>query len=179
MDERTAKLIWKQERSFQQSEALKKAYQEGKVRTAFISGHEVKKEWKVGVRESNKANPKHTIPHSEETKLKISSSRKGKNSGESNPMWKGGISLSYKTGYYSPEYKEWRKLVFKRDSYTCQACGVRDVYITAHHIKSFSRYPELRFDLDNGLALCEPCHEQTDNYKGRGKRKTKLDTLTN
>ena len=82
--------------------------------------------------------------------------------------WKGGVSRAYKTGYYSKEYKEWRQRVFIRDGFTCQGCG-DEGYITAHHIKSFAHYPELRFDLDNGLTLCESCHKETDNYKGRNK----------
>ena len=93
---------------------------------------------------------------------------KGQNLGEKHPNWKGGISRAYKTGYYSVEYKDWRKQVFTRDNFTCQECG--DVgYITAHHIKSFAKFPELRFELDNGLTLCESCHSKTDNYMGRNK----------
>lgn len=92
--------------------------------------------------------------------------------GEKSSNWKGGISKGYRSGYYSPEYKNWRKSVFDRDNYTCVECGFNGSkgYITAHHIKSFSHYPELRYVVDNGLTLCEPCHSKTDNYKGRSKR---------
>lgn len=85
------------------------------------------------------------------------------------PRWKGGISRVYKTGYYSKEYKNWRKKVFERDDYICRECGLAG-YVTAHHIKSFAYYPELRYEISNGLTLCEPCHSKTDNYKGRAKR---------
>ena len=87
--------------------------------------------------------------------------------GKDSANWKGGISRASKTGYYSPEYKEWRKQVFERDGFVCRWCGAKG-YITAHHIKSFAHYPKLRFRLSNGLTLCEPCHSLTDNYKGRG-----------
>src|ERR1035437_7112491 len=90
--------------------------------------------------------------------------------GKNNPLWNGGNSRGYKTGYYSTEYKNWRKLVFERDSYTCQVCRIVGVYLTAHHIKSFAHYPELRFEINNGVTLCEDCHKLTDNYKGRNKR---------
>jgi 5-methylcytosine-specific restriction endonuclease McrA len=80
--------------------------------------------------------------------------------------WKGGVSRAYKTGYYSLEYKNWRREVFVRDSFICQQCGSRE-YVTAHHVKSFAKYPELRFDISNGITLCETCHKKTDNYKGK------------
>ena len=108
--------------------------------------------------------------HSEESKRKMSECRKGGKAYQ----WRGGISRGYKTGYYSREYKEWREKVFRRDKYLCQQCFMgKGQYITAHHIKSFAHYPELRFDIKNGLTLCEECHKETDNYKGRNKGKTK------
>lgn len=84
-------------------------------------------------------------------------------------LWKGGTSKNYKTGYYSGEYRWWRKSVFERDGYTCQVCHQVGGYLTAHHIKSFAQYPELRFELTNGVTLCEDCHSLTDNYRGRGR----------
>lgn len=90
--------------------------------------------------------------------------------GEKCLAWKGGHSKRYKTGYNSPEYKKWRSEVFKRDNYTCQECGKNKCYITAHHIKSFSKHPKLRFEVSNGLTLCENCHEKTDNYKGKNNK---------
>lgn len=92
--------------------------------------------------------------------------------GDKAAHWKGGNSQNYRKGYYSPEYKEWRKKVFERDGYTCQDCGFHgsDGIITAQHIKSFAKYPDLRYEVLNGRTLCEKCHEKTDNYKGKSKR---------
>jgi hypothetical protein len=54
-------------------------------------------------------------------------------------------------------YAEWRKAVFKRDNF--QRCGKRGGVLQAHHIKSWAKFPELRFDVANGKTLCEsPCH---------------------
>lgn len=100
-------------------------------------------------------------------------------SGKNHFRWKGGISRGYKTGYYSTEYKNWRKAVFKRDGFACVDCGYRG-FITAHHLKSFAYFPELRYELSNGKTLCEECHKKTDNYKGRAKRLGRVElVLTN
>lgn len=58
--------------------------------------------------------------------------------------------------------------VFKRDNFICQQCKSNG-YITAHHIKSWTHYPKLRFITNNGLTLCRDCHKLTDNYKGKAK----------
>jgi len=72
----------------------------------------------------------------------------------------------YSFKYSREEYSElprWRKDVFKRDNWACKECGGK-VNIEAHHIKSWKDYPDLRFELDNGLTLCRKCHSKTNNY---------------
>jgi HNH endonuclease len=84
------------------------------------------------------------------------------NSGENSHFW-----IDDRSKIKSPraartmEYKEWRKAVFERDSYTCQKCGTVGGYLHAHHIKEWQYYPELRYDVDNGQTLCRrPCHKE-------------------
>ena len=113
---------------------------------------------------------------STETKEKISKSKIGQNTGKDNPMYKNGRYTKKEIKRYhhytqSFIYKSWRKKVFERDEYTCQQCGAMGGYITAHHIKSWAEFPKLRYKVKNGLTLCEECHELTDNYKGRGRKK--------
>lgn len=56
----------------------------------------------------------------------------------------------------------WQKRVKKRDNYTCQLCGAKeskDNSLSAHHKYNWRDYPDKRFDLNNGVALCRrPCH---------------------
>lgn len=88
--------------------------------------------------------------------------------GEKNPRWKGGISRGYRRGYKNDrKYKEWRSSVFQRDNWTCQTCGIRGVYLEPHHIKEWSNYPQLRYEIDNGVSLCLSCHSLTNNYRGK------------
>src|SRR3989338_7849115 len=67
-------------------------------------------------------------------------------SGSNNVNWKGGVSGAHRTIRSSEQYQSWRRDVFVRDRFTCQQCGHRFINIVAHHIKSFSDYPDLRFD---------------------------------
>ena len=68
----------------------------------------------------------------------------------------------------SKEYKEWRKAVFERDKYTCQLCKAKGVKLNAHHKKPWSKFPQLRYDPENGITLCEKCHKAYHKKNGRG-----------
>lgn len=93
------------------------------------------------------------------------------NRGENNSSWKGGITPINQAIRTSTEYKLWRTSVFERDGYTCVWCGEAGGRLNADHIKPFSLFPELRFAIDNGRTLCEPCHRTTDTYGGRCNKK--------
>jgi len=98
--------------------------------------------------------------------------------GEGNPQWRGGVTPENKRVRDSKETMAWRTSVFQRDHYACQHCGARNqkglgksVYIHAHHIKGFASHPKLRFDLDNGLTLCAPCHYKVHSRHGQNSTK--------
>lgn len=102
-----------------------------------------------------------------ETRMKISKSKKFVKSnycGNKNHFWRGGVSKKNWIIRKSIKYRKWRECVFVRDNYTCKDCGMVGGKLEAHHIKSFSKYPILRFDINNGKTLCIKCHKKTDNY---------------
>ena len=92
-------------------------------------------------------------------------------SGKNNHNYRHGKCKDSKIHYNDLRYKLWRESVYERDNYICQNCFNRGGYIEAHHIKGWTHFPELRYELDNGLTLCKKCHKLTDNYRGKGIKK--------
>lgn len=105
--------------------------------------------------------------HSEETRRKISESQKGNKA----PNWKGGVTPIHKAIRRSVEFKLWREAVFSRDNWTCLWCGKRGGELHPDHIKPFSQYPDLRFDIANGRTLCKDCHMKTDTWGSKSIKK--------
>jgi len=78
-------------------------------------------------------------------------------SGERNGFWKGG-KLKDQKDRKSSDMKLWRLEVYERDDFTCQMCGERGGKLEAHHINPYTDYPDLRFEVTNGITLCRECH---------------------
>jgi len=104
--------------------------------------------------------------YSDEQLKRFSDSHKGK-IGEKSSHWKGGITPENHLIRTSIEYSLWRQAVFARDNWTCQKCKVRGVTLHSHHIKSFARFPELRFAIDNGITFCKGCHKEFHKIYGK------------
>lgn len=82
--------------------------------------------------------------------------------GDGNYFWNGGIAGENDILRHRREYKEWRTAVYERDDYTCQCCGEKGGRLNAHHINQFADYPELRYDINNGITMCTKCHDSTE-----------------
>lgn len=64
----------------------------------------------------------------------------------------------------SAKYKDWRYNVKQRDGFKCIICS-NSYRISAHHIKKWKDFPDLRFDVNNGLTLCNICHAKEEGFK--------------
>jgi len=99
------------------------------------------------------------------TRQKYAEIKRGKWLGKNNPNWSGG-NTEGRTKHGPLVY--WRKSVKRRDNYVCQDCGLdgkiacrgcnEKPEMHADHIKSWAKYPDHRFDIDNGITLCKKCH---------------------
>ena len=141
-----------------------------KKQKGFQKGHNLQK-WKgrkhteATKQKMREARLKNNPMHKSEVVAKRSETlrKNGTFAGENSNNWKGGVTPEHIKIRNSQETAEWRSAVFERDDYRCKDCGAKcgegvDVHLHAHHIKGFAECPEFRFDVDNGLTLCRPCH---------------------
>jgi hypothetical protein len=103
--------------------------------------------------------------------------------GSENHLWKGGITPINTMIRASTKYKNWIKIILKRDDYTCQFCKSHGVKFHIDHIIPFSAIIEklkfeqgienlfekamnynLLWEITNGRTLCIACHKKTDTY---------------
>lgn len=101
---------------------------------------------------------------------RMSTSKKGKFVGEKNGNWKGGLTQIHLRERGSRQYKEWRKAALELRGNACQGCGAVDgrtceccwtqVKLHVHHLVSFAKFPDRRFDPENSEILCPKCHWQ-------------------
>lgn len=80
---------------------------------------------------------------------------------ERHPCWKGG-SPNHRGGRYTI----WARAVVTRDNKACKKCGSKK-NLNAHHIKPWKKFPDLRFEISNGLTLCVKCHREVHSKKLR------------
>lgn len=121
-------------------------------------------------------------PMSEATKYKISESKKGTKMsdeakrkmgearrGEKNWRWiadrtKLAVLKNGEEYRNSPANREWGQQVKNRDGWKCQIsnddCSGK---VVAHHILPWSKFPELRYEVKNGITLCHFHHPRKRN----------------
>ena len=136
------------------------------------------KEWNEKIRKSNKGQglgrklSKETRKRislglkgkvvSEKTRKKISESQKG----PKHWNWKGGSEVN-NVIRRSSNYIKWQKACLKRDCYKNQKPSISGGRLEVHHILSFADYPELRFEISNGVTLSQKAHKEFHKKYGR------------
>lgn len=64
----------------------------------------------------------------------------------------------------------WRSTIFKRDNRICCKCNKDKVSrMVVHHINSYDIYESQRYDINNGIVMCEECHKDFHKKYGYGR----------
>jgi hypothetical protein len=85
--------------------------------------------------------------------------------GEKNPNWNNDSSSQNQRDRTSKENRVWALAVLARDGYSCRRCGCIE-NLECHHILNFATHENLRFEVDNGVALCKKCHREFHSENG-------------
>lgn len=103
---------------------------------------------------------------------KLSENLKGRPGlrGEDSPHWKPEKTMEERINHRDlPEKLDWRKEVFERYHYTCQCCGDnKGGNLVAHHLDGYDWCKESRWDVNNGITLCNTCHNDFHRVFGYG-----------
>lgn len=70
--------------------------------------------------------------------------------------------------YHAARHRAWREKVLRKAGYLCEECaryGRRTPATVAHHVKHADAFPELRYLVSNGRALCAACHNKAHPEK--------------
>lgn len=87
--------------------------------------------------------------------------------GENHPSWNPELTDEHRNDTRNwLEITRWVTRIKERDNYTCVVCGESKKYMAAHHLNSYTAYPEMRTDDKNGVCLCRDCHISFHSYNG-------------
>jgi hypothetical protein len=124
---------------------------------------EIQKTWEVENKEHRKSQGKQYYNENKERILKHQQAYRKANYNK----WLERAKLKgYAVWRWSVEYQQWKRDVYTRDNHTCKDCGKTHCKVNAHHIKSAAEYPELRYDVSNGICLCVECHKSRHTNSG-------------
>jgi len=141
---------------YRKSERRDRTYKNGSDHPSWLGGNRGPKRCGYCKREYSKGpTTSITVFWNQKFCSKLCSDKGGfRYSGENHPSYRENARRRNRGG----SHHKWANAVIGRDKSTCQSCGESGVELHAHHIKPYKDYPELRFDVDNGLTLCFKCH---------------------
>lgn len=95
--------------------------------------------------------------------------------GENHPKWNSSLTDEERHDKRDTvENYHFRKSVFERDKYSCIICE-SNKNLNAHHISNYYIDIENRYNIDNGVTLCEKCHKKF--HKKYGNKSNNLEQL--
>lgn len=77
------------------------------------------------------------------------------------------LSEESKKRLYNPCYIKWRNEVFLKNNFFCQKCYKQGGSLQSHHLNGYHWDKENRYNIDNGVCLCEKCHNNFHNKYAR------------
>jgi len=66
-------------------------------------------------------------------------------------------------------YVRWAREVKAEAHYTCALCGRKGGVLHSHHLNAWASFPEQRYNISNGVALCKFHHDDFHEKYGKGK----------
>lgn len=123
--------------------------------------------YRMGSSKRGKPNPQLTYAnlnreYTAELRRKMSERQKG----EKGSNWQGGIGSEKLKARLCIDFRLWREKVYTRDDYTCKKCGIRGGKLHPHHIENFAYHIDKRYEVSNGITLCEKCHREFHKLYG-------------
>jgi len=137
-------------------------------KNSFYGKHH-SEETKRKIRESNKGEKSslYGTHHSVEWREKIGLSQKG----EKNHRWRQDLTQAErednKNRTRNPKTLEFRQLIYKRDNWTCQITGPKNIKLAVHHLYNWADHPDKRFDPNNGITISEAYHKLFHKIYGK------------
>lgn len=152
---------------------IKKRHGSEAIKTQWINnpkrkkeqGEYIKKHWGAGTPSRMKLIKKmNTIEYKEKSRV----AKLGKNNpmygvtGENHPHWNPSLTDEERLIKRKvPQNYKWIRDVYERDNYTCQCCGYDNGgTLIAHHLNSWHWDKDNRFNIENGVTLCDSCHHR-------------------
>lgn len=71
--------------------------------------------------------------------------------------------------FKDPKSIKWSRAIKDRDGFRCIVCKKYGVPLHSHHLNSFDLFIEQRYDLDNGVCLCQVHHDLFHSLYGKGR----------
>jgi len=103
----------------------------------------------------------------------LSKAHRGKWAGDKNPNWNGGANEKNLAARRTGAYRQWKLAALERAGNACEVCGVKrgtvcqccgnKITLHVHHIKSFAKHVDERFNPENSQVLCPKCHHRNHN----------------